>query len=177
MIWNIFLPYWQWVMVQLDKLVGANFCFDSTSCASGEYLTSWITGDVYWNVWLVLMIGVSMLAVYMYRTEIQWRRWGALWSTFVFGTVMASLWPVVVWAGLVALFPLPVVLTGLTFLILATIPFEGYEWGKHVRARREKKREVKEKMKEVQRLKVINDPTYQESLLELEEFLAKEKVA
>lgn len=189
MAWSIFSSYWKWVYVSLDKLVG----FEMTSGAGVGVYETWITGAIYWNVWLALIIPVALLSVLCYRLALNADKdlqnlakrsedaSESFWMTSIIGTAVSFGWPVFVWMGLVLLYPLPILLGFASIWLLAAGIFKANDGVQYIyglrKARRKARIVVREKQDEVLQLKRLNDPTYQESMNELETWLSTEEKA
>lgn len=180
MIWSNFISYWEWVFVSLDKLIGFEFVRGS---GIGLYET-WITGAVYWNVWLALILFVAFLSILSYRLARSADRQSltkyedaqeAFWMTSILGTAVSFGWPVIVWAGMVLLYPLPILLVFSSVWLFAVGTLKVGDGAQYLYGLKKERMAISKKQDEVLLLKRLNDPTYQKSLNELETWLTQER--
>ena len=185
MIWSIFSPYWEWVFASLDKLVG----FEMTAGAGVGVYETWITAAIYWNVWLALIIPVAFLSILCYRLALNADKdllslekrsehaRESFWTVSIIGTAVSFGWPVIVWMGLVLLYPLPILLGFASIWLLANGIFKANDGAQYLYGLKKARITIRKKQDEVSRLKRLNDPAYQESMDELETWLIQERTS
>lgn len=185
MIWSNFISYWEWIFMSLDKLVGFEFVHGG---GIGLYET-WITGAIYWNVWLALIIAVAFLSILCYRLKLNAERlgdfrtlekrsedaYGSFWMVSIIGAAISFGWPVIVWTGLVLLYPLPVLLVFGSIWLFAVGTIKVGDGAQYLYGLKKERMAIRKKQDEVLLLKRLNDPTYQKSLNELETWLTQER--
>ena len=171
--------YWDWASVSLDKYISNEFAAQNGVGSGSGYYDSWMTADIYWNVWLVLMFASFLFATAFSRWSVSDGyepdgKW-VFGSALFWCTLISFSWPAIVWVGYLALFPLPFLAIGMLLWAVSAGMFKGYDGARYLHSFRQKRRELTVARVESERRKRLNDPTYQESLNELEVWLKKER--